>query len=270
MSIQKAASWFGISRQAYYQAQQRQQARQAEDGLIVELVKEKRLKHTRMGVRKLCHELQASLHALGISRGRDRIFALLRHHQLLITPKRNRRRTTRSGLWRCPNRLKEHPITDINVAWVGDITYLTTETGFVYLGLLMDVYSRFIVGFDLSTSLAAEGCLRALKCAVAQASTTLTGLIHHSDHGVQYASWPYRQQLLAFGMLSSMGEVGNCYENAMAERLNGVLKGEYGLGDHFVSLHHAQQAVNEAIWLYNFERPHLALNYAKPAQLYLT
>jgi len=265
-----AAHWFGISRQAYYQKQKRLQVRQAEEGLILELVKQKRQRHPQMGVRKLCHELQSALHQLGISRGRDAIFDLLDRHQLLIKPKRNRRRTTRSGLWRCPNRLADMTLSKPLQAWVGDITYLTTESGFVYLALLMDAFSRFIVGFDLSSSLAAEGALRALNDAIAHTSKTLSGIVHHSDHGVQYASWPYRQRLVETGILSSMGEVGNCYENAMAERLNGILKCEYGLNDHFVSLHHAQQAVDEAVWLYNFERPHLALGFSKPAQIHLT
>lgn len=96
------------------------------------------------------------------------------------------------------------------------------------------------------------------------------GLIHHSDHGVQYAAAPYRDRLASAHILSSMGEVGNCYENALAGRLNGILKCEYGLDDHFVSLPHAQRAVEEAVYLYNFERPHLALDYAKPAQIHLS
>ena len=270
MSTQAAVAWFGISRQAYFQAEQRQQARQAEDGLIVELVKEKRQTHPGMGTRKLHHELQQSFARLGINRGRDAFFELLRAEHLLIKPKRKRTRTTRSGLWRCPNRFADLDLSRPNQAWVGDITYVTTEAGFAYLVLLMDAYTRCIVGYDLSSSLAAEGCLRALHQAIAQTPHSLAGLIHHRDHGVQYTAWAYRQRLEAHGILSSMGEVGNCYENAYAERLNGILKGEYGLDDYFVSLPHAQQAVQEAVYLYNFERPHLSLGYAKPAQLYFT
>lgn len=270
MSIQTAVQWFGISRQAYYQAKKQAQTRLAEDGLILELVRAKRLRHPQMGVRKLHHELQSAMQMLGITRGRDAIFHLLRENDLLIGIKRSRSRTTRSGLWRCPNRLADLSLSRPLQAWVGDITYITTEAGFAYLALVMDAFSRFIVGFDLSTSLAAEGCLRALNKGIALAPDELDGLVHHSDHGVQYASWPYRQRLEKYGIISSMGEVGNCYENAMAERLNGILKGEYGLDDQFVSLQHAQQAVKEAVWLYNFERPHLALKYAKPAQIHLT
>ena len=124
------------------------------------------------------------------------------------------------------------------------------------------------VGYDLSPSLSVEEALRWLKMAVAQAASPLAGLIHHSDHGVQYTSHTYRNCLADNGMCSSMGEVGNCYENALAERMNGILKLECGLDACFVDLDQAKQAVREAVWLYNFERPHLALDYLVPAQFH--
>ncbi|WPD25076.1 MAG: IS3 family transposase [Candidatus Electrothrix scaldis] len=228
-----------------------------------------RQRHPRMGGRKLHYELQDSMAALGISRGRDAFFKLLSAHNLLVPTRLSHRKTTHAGLWRCPNLLIDLTITHVHQAWVGDITYITTETGFVYLALLTDVFSRFIVGFDLSSSLAVEGCDRALKQAIAQADgADLRGLIHHSDHGVQYTAWLYRERLQKMEIRSSMGEVGNCYENALAERVNGILKGEYGLDDLFIDKEHAQKAVREAVWLYNYERPHLALNYGKPAEIY--
>lgn len=222
-----------------------------------------------MGGRKLHHELQEPLTTLGIARGRDALFDLLRTKSLLVPTKRSRRKTTQSGLWRCPNLLTNLTVTHVHQVWVGDITYITTEAGFVYLALLTDVFSRFIVGFDLSSSLAVEGCLRALNHAIAQTNgDDLSGLVHHSDHGVQYTAWPYRERLQDTGMLSSMGEVGNCYENALAERVNGILKCEYGLDDLFIDQEHAQKAVQEAVWLYNYERPHQSLNYSKPVEIY--
>lgn len=241
----------------------------AEDQLIVELVQGIRQRHPRMGGRKLHHELQKPMAALGISRGRDALFELLAAHNLLVATQRNRRRTTHPGLWRCANLLTGLTITRVHQVWVGDITYIPTEEGFVYLALLTDVFSRFIVGFDLSSSLALEGCHRALDLAIQQANgADLRGLIHHSDHGVQYTAWPYRQCLQQWEILSSMGQVGNCYENALAERVNGILKCEYGLNDLFIDKSHAQKAVEQAVWLYNHERPHLALNYGKPAEIY--
>lgn len=269
MSKEEASGWFGISRQAHYQSRKRQLERAAEDELLVELVLGIRRRHPRMGGRKLYHELEGAMLALGIARGRDAFFDLLRSRRLLVPVKRNRRRTTRSGLWRCANLLAGLEIVRIHQAWVGDITYVATEQGFAYLVLLTDAFSRFIVGYDLSTSLAAEGCLRALDQAIADhGDQGLQGLIHHSDHGVQYTAWPYLERLYAVEMRSSMGEVGNCYENALAERVNGILKCEYGLERLFVDLDQAQVAAQEAIWLYNYERPHLSLNYAKPAEVH--
>lgn len=268
--MEQASQWFGISRQAYYQARRRQLQRVAEDQLLVELVQGWRQRHPRMGGRKLYHLLQPAMATLGIQRGRDAFFDLLRARDLLVPLKRSQRRTTRSGLWHCPNLLAELRLSHINQVWVGDITYLSTEQGFLYLALLTDAFSRFIVGFDLSASLAAEGCLRALNRAIDQTPPAhLPGLIHHSDHGVQYTAWPYGDRLQAVGIRPSMGEVGNCYENALAERVNGILKAEYALDDLFIDDAHALTAVREAIWLYNFERPHLSLHFSKPADIYL-
>ncbi len=270
VSKQAASGWFGISRQAYYQAKQRQLRREAEDQLIIELVQGLRQRHPRMGGRKLHHELQNNMAALDIARGRDAFFDLLREQNLLVPRKRSRRRTTRSGLWRCDNLLSNLLLERVHQAWVADITYITTEQGFVYLALITDAYFRFIVGYDLSSSLAAEGCLRALNHAIGYKTNELKGLIHHSDHGVQYTAWPYREQLQSVGIRSSMGEVGNCYENALAERMNGILKCEYYLDNLFIDIEHAQKAVREASWLYNYERPHLSLNYCKPAEVHFS
>lgn len=267
---QAACDWFGISRQAYYQACERQTQREMEDELLLEMVQAIRQQHPRMGVRKLHHLLGERMAQAGISRGRDALFNLLREHDLLVQTKRSRRRTTRPGLWRCPNRLAELTVERPNQAWVSDITYLQTEQGFVYLSLITDAYSRYIVGYDLSTSLAAEGCLRALNRAIDQSkSLDLTGLIHHSDHGVQYTAYPYHDRLQAAKILPSMGEVGNCYENALAERMNGILKCEYFLDSLFVNFDQAHQAVREAIRLYNYERPHWSLGLECPANVYL-
>jgi putative transposase len=235
----------------------------------VELVQGIRRRHPNMGGRKLYHELQTPLAILGIQRGRDRFFDLLRTHDLLVPVKRSRRRTTHSGLWRWPNLLTDLAVQRVHQAWVGDITYITTERRFLYLALLTDAYSRFIVGYDLSSSLAIDGCLRALEQALAQnPDAERTGLIHHSDHGVQYTAGPYLDRLLGAEIQPSMGAVGNCYDNALAERVNGILKCEYALDELFVDDAHAHTAVEQAIWLYNYERPHLSLKYRKPADIY--
>ena len=238
--------------------------------MILEMVRAIRYHHPRLGTRKLLAKTHDQLAARGIALGRDAFFDLLRRHDLLVSPKRRQTRTTRSGLWRCPNLLPELTVTGPRQLWVGDITYLTLEGGFAFLALLTDAYSRFIVGFDLSLSLAVEGCLRALNLALAlpQPPGSLAGLVHHSDHGVQYTAHAYRDRLAEYQIRSSMGEVGNCYENALAERVNGILKLEYGLDDLFVDLEQMTASTSQAITLYNYDRPHLALEYRVPAEVH--
>lgn len=237
--------------------------------MILELVGAIRYHHPRMGTRKLWVKLQPQLARRGYCIGRDRLFDLLRQHDLLVPIKRRGTRTTHSGLWRCPNLLPELAVSHPYQLWVGDITYLTLETGFAYLALLTDAFSRFIVGFDLSLSLAVEGCQRALSRALQQAPRSLAGLVHHSDHGVQYTAHAYRDLLSNHHIVSSMGEVGNCYENALAERMNGILKLEYGLDRLFVDLNQAIESTKQAIYLYNYDRPHLSLDYRVPAEVHI-
>jgi len=230
--------------------------REAEDHLVVQLVQGVRQQHPRMGGRKLLHKLQAPMASLGISRGRDSFFAILRHSDLLVPPKRNGTRTTHSGFWRYDNLLENLEVTYPNQVWVGDITYITTQEGFVYLVLLTDLYSRYIVGYDISSSSAMEGAQRALENAIKNARKNfskedLKGLLHHSDHGVQYTAHDYQNMLKNWGMKASMGEVGNCYDNAVAERVNGILKIEYNLDALFVNLAYARKNVKESIELYN-------------------
>jgi transposase InsO family protein len=262
-------AWYGLSRQAHYQQVERDGQANQTEAVVIKLVLGLRQRHPRMGGRKLRHELQPALAQAGIHLGRDRFFDLLARHDLLLSVARQRRRTTWPGGWRCPNRLENLLIARVQQVWVCDITYLETQDdGFCYLCLITDAFSRFIVGFDVSTSLAVEGALRALDMAIAQARPPLAGLIHHSDHGIQYTCHAYRDRLAQVACLSSMGQVGNCYDNPQAERVNGILKLEYGLGDPLPDMAHATTATAQAVWLYNHERPHLALRYQKPAEVH--
>lgn len=247
---------------------QRQCERAQEEALIVATVQAIRHQHRRMGTRKLWHELPEQLAGQGITIGRDRLFDLLKRHDLLLPPLRRSYRTTWAGTWRCENLLAEMTVTAPNQAWVSDITYIATEEGFRYLVLITDCFSRRIMGFDFSASLAVEGVARALAMALAHVPSLAPALVFHSDHGIQYSCHSFRQQLANHHIRSSMGEIGNCYDNALAERMNGILKIEYGLGDCFLSHQQALLAVQQAVYLYNVERPHLALNYQKPDQVY--
>lgn len=265
---QQVLTHFGISRQAHHQQLHQQRRREGEAAIIVEMVQAIRAHHPRMGVRKLLHKLQPQLRQRGIQLSRDRLFDLLRARRLLVPVKRQATKTTRSGLFRCPNLLTDLTPEHVHQVWVGDITYLTLQNSFAYLALLTDAFSRFIVGFDLSLSLAVTGCQRALHMALQHSDSSFDGLIHHSDHGVQYTAYAYRDALAQHRIRSSMGEVGNCYENALAERMNGILKVEYGLDALFVNFDHALLATKQAIALYNYDRPHLSLDYLTPANVH--
>ena len=166
------------------------------------------------------------------------------------------------------NLLKDVCLSGPSEAIVSDITYIRTDEGFMYLSLIMDAYSRAIVGYDCSDSLEAEGTLRSLSMA-SHRLKDCSGVIHHSDRGIQYCSRAYVEKLKRLGFRISMTEVNHCYENSKAERLNGILKSEYGLGCRFLSKSDARRAVREAVMLYNYRRPHQALGYRCPMEVHL-
>lgn len=267
--MEQICAQFGISRQAYYQKRSREVIRQAADEIVLELVRQVRRKHPRMGGRKLLFKIQPMLAAEGLQIGRDRLFEVLRSQDLLVNPTKTRRRTTIPSLWRAPNLLPGMTISRPNQVWVCDITYLEVEIGsFAYLFLLMDLYARFIVGWHVATSLVTDGALTSLRMALQHYTITAQPLIHHSDHGVQYTSHAYMNTLLHNQIQPSMGAVGNCYDNIFAERVIGILKGEYYLADRFIDHSQVSLAVHQAVHLYNIDRPHLALNLATPSEVY--
>ena len=194
--------------------------------------------------------------------GRDRFFGLLRTHDLLVERKRQYCKTTYSyrHFHKYGNLVKDLTLSRPNQVWASDITYLRTEKGFVYLSLLTDMYSRKIVGWELSESLSIEGSLAALKKALKENPSGLS-LIHHSDRGVQYCSHEYVKLLKKNTIDISMTEYNHCYENALAERVNGILKDEYLLDVTFRDFTHAKNVCRQAIELYNTRRPHLSLKY---------
>lgn len=267
--MDQICAYFGITRQAHYQRLCREMQRQKESELILEMVRQVRRKHPKMGGRKILYKIEPMLAAEGLQIGRDRLFDLLRRHDLLIKRRESYRRTTIPGLWRTANLLPGLVISRPNQVWVCDITYLELERdGFAYLFLLMDLYSRFILGWHVSPSLGADGALASLHMALPCLPGDDKPLIHHSDHGVQYTCHNYLDTLLDHDIRPSMGAVGNCYDNIFAERVIGTLKNEYSLGDPFANLPQVQTVVPEAIHLYNTDRPHLALHMAIPEQVY--
>ncbi|MGC8542012.1 MAG: IS3 family transposase [Phycisphaerae bacterium] len=201
--------------------------------------------------------------------GRDRFFALLGREHLLLERSRRTTRTTWSGhgFAMYSNLAKEMTLSRPHELLVSDITYIRTLEGFMYLSLVMDAYSRKIVGYDRSDSLEMQGALRALEMALKQLPSGAEAT-HHSDRGIQYCCGPYIEQLKQAGLRISMTETNHCYENGQAERLNGILKQEYGLGETFACKELVQPAVTQAVVLYNQYRPHTALGYRMPAEVH--
>jgi len=193
----------------------------------------------------------------------------MRDEGLLIKRKRKYAKTTNSehGFKTYNNKIKELEISKSNQVWVSDITYISTREGFMYLALITDLFSRKIVGYDISDSLEAEGCKRALKRALSLVKES-SGIIHHSDRGIQYCCKEYIKILKGRKMEISMAAKGDCYENAVAERVNGILKGEYDLGMRFLSKKLAVKSTNEAVNLYNNLRLHSSINFKTPQQIY--
>lgn len=258
----------GMSRQNYYKARNQRARRKIDGDLIEEMVRVERALQPRLGGRKLLHVLQSDLKKAGVRIGRDRFFNVLGERGLLVPPLPKSPKTTNSyhSLPVFKNLLDDLELTHSNQAWVSDITYIRTDEGFLYLSLITDAFSRKIVGFYGGDTLETEGCLNALEMAVKELKGSSDRPIHHSDRGCQYCSHLYTGRLREHGLGISMTEELHCYENAKAERINGILKQEYGLGMTFRTKDQAKRAIKEAVFLYNTRRPHLALDYKFPAE----
>jgi putative transposase len=262
----------GISRQAYYQGLSRQDEVRKCNERVIELVRSKRLRQPRIGTRKLHHLLSSSLEAEGLKVGRDALFGILRHAHMLVTPKRAYHKTTDSHhrFRRHPNLLKAsseqiQPCAAEQV-WVADITYLPTHSGFVYLSLVTDAYSRKIVGHYVHDSLHTGQVSQALKAALRHRQSRQR-LVHHSDRGIQYCSDDYQKIHRAHGLTCSMTDGYDCYQNALAERINGILKGELLL-QRPADLAQARLMVDESVAIYNLERPHFSLQLKTPDEVH--
>lgn len=252
----------GWSRQAYYKRRELEGQRQSQDELVLDEVRQIRFHQTRVGTRKLQAMIQPRVEI-----GRDRLFSLLRRNHLLIRQRRQWRRTTYAGHTRFPNRIKNQPKQALTKAMVADITYIQTRQGFLYLFLVTHYASRKIVGYCLSRDLGANGSASAFAMALKQMPDA-SGGIHHSDRGRQYSSHQMIALANKHGVEMSMTEDDHVYENAVAERVNGILKSEFLLGEVLASHAIAHKQVAQAIAIYNNERLHTSLGLATPSQTY--
>jgi putative transposase len=269
VSLTSCCSYFGYSRSAYYDWSKRRVREDTQYGLVLELIGEHRMIHPRIGVRKLYKMIGPDLDRLGVKIGRDRLFDLLRSEGLLVKRKRKHVVTTQSFMRysQYEDLFNGKVWSSVDRAWVSDITYIRVGDSFRYLFLITDAYSRKIVGWYLGSTLESKWAVEALKMALRQCPRR-KGLVHHSDRGFQYCSKSYTDILKKAGISSSMGEAGNCYDNAMAERVNGILKTEYLLDVVFGNLKDAYAAVKHAIWAYNEKRPHMSLGMEKPGDVH--
>jgi transposase InsO family protein len=234
------------------------------------LVVRERRTQSRLGTRKLYTMLKAELARAGVRIGRDRMFEELRQRDLLLEPLPAQYPHTTQSYHNLPvfrNTIKDLEVTAPNQVWVSDITYLRTREDFVYLALITDKYSRKIVGWHVGDNLEAVGCVRALECALAGLPEGCQP-IHHSDQGSQYCCHEYVGRLQKSGLGISMTETNHCAENALAERMNGILKQEYGLGAELPSKEIAYLAAQQSIALYNTRRPHGSLGNRFPAEVH--
>lgn len=258
-----------MSRQNYYAARRYRQRREVDEDLIVELARRERKQQPRIGGRKLLHLLRVDLQEADVRVGRDRFFEVLAEHNLLVPHKPGTPHTTNSrhSLPVFHNLLTGKTWSRPNQAWASDLTYIRTAEGFLYAALITDVYSRKIVGFHIGDSLEAEGCVQALNMALRELPTDRYP-IHHSDRGCQYCCAEYVAQLQTRRLPISMTQIQHCYENALAERVNGILKQEYEMDQTFRTKAQAKKALEQAVWFYNYRRPHTMLNYRFPADVH--
>lgn len=256
---------FGKSRQAYYQRKKYVYKEEVKTEILCQMVLKERILMPRIGGRKLLVRLEPQLTG-ELSIGRDAFFKFLRDNQLLVRRIRGIR-TTYSDHWlhKYKNLIKDIDPTRPHQIWVSDITYIHTSEGFGFLSLITDLYSRKIIGWSLGPTLQAKYTVEALEMALSQVPKGVTGIIHHSDRGVQYCCDEYVKKLTTNNIQISMTENGDPKENAVAERVNGILKMEWLNQIKLKTRKEAAYELERIIWIYNTMRPHSSISMKTPA-----
>jgi transposase InsO family protein len=273
IGLAKLCAWFGITRQAYYQNSWSAVKQTTREDVVIDQVKQIRSNHPKMGTRKLYKKLQPFMKDHQVKMGRDALFNLLNAHHLQIRRNRRSVRTTQSFHWlrKYPNLIKGLVPTAANQLWVSDITYWRNNDSFVYISFITDVYSHKIVGYHVAPTLETVESIKALDMALSglkiEAGTKYS-LIHHSDRGIQYCSSLYVNKLKEHGIQISMTENGDPRENAVAERVNGIIKGEYLDNYRAVNLKQGKKLLASVVNLYNSDRPHMSIGNLIPNELH--
>lgn len=270
-AISDLCELFGNSRQAYYEKNKYQEQRMLNEDVILDFVRKIRKELPRIGTRKLHFMIEDEFSGSDVFIGRDALFELLAEHNMLVRQKRSSSRTTSSNhrFHKYPNLIRNRTLSSPNEVWVSDITYVRVGSGFIYLFLITDAYSHKIVGWELALDLSTKHALRALKMAVKslKAGHTLT---HHSDRGTQYCCCEYVDLLNKNNISISMTENGDPLENAIAERVNGILKTEWINDGNFSNFKQARAFVKKVVYLYNNVRPHQSISYLTPEMVHTT
>jgi len=259
---------FGIDRQVYYRRIRRKIVKQDKAEQIILMVDAIRKIMPRIGTRKLYYLLSDKL--LLIKIGRDKFFDILRANHLLIQPKRSYHITTNSH-----HRFRKHEnlILDLEInrpeqVWVSDITYIGKRDNPCYLSLVTDAYSKKIMGYFVANNLNTQSSVMALKMALKQRKNFNLPLIHHSDRGIQYCANEYQEELIKKRVLCSMTQNSDPYENAVAERINGILKQEFSIDKYNQGAKITNQIVKESVTIYNGLRPHYSNFMLTPNQMH--
>lgn len=272
IGLGKLCGWFGITRQAYYQNSKESVQKVLREDLILREVTKIRECHPRMGTRKLHGKLLAFLDAHEIKLGRDGLFDLLSANYLLVRRRRRTVKTTNSFHWlrKYPNLIKGFVPNTPNQLWVSDITYWRINNGkHVYISFITDAYSHKIVGYHVADTLEAVESVQALQMALSSLSEeSHLQLVHHSDRGIQYCSHEYVRLLKENNIRISMTESGDPLDNALAERINGIIKGEYLEAYQVSTIEQAKTLLNEVVELYNTDRPHMSISNLTPNQIH--
>jgi putative transposase len=256
----------GYCRGNYYKQNKSNQKQEETEQKVVNLICTQRKILPRVGTRKIYRLIKSELTEENIKYGRDKLFSLMREKELLVKPRRHYTKTTFSKHWlrKYPNIIKQEAIISPEQAWVSDITYIKTEEGNCYLSMITDVFSRKIMGYNVSDSMETTQSLKALDMAIKNRKYSSNNLIHHSDRGLQYCSREYVKLAEENNIRMSMTEQSDPYENALAERMNRTIKEEFFLDRVLKNKEQVYKVIDEAVFLYNTYRPHLALDYQTP------
>jgi len=265
ISIAGCCRHLGISKQAYYKVRKNRYEQKEKEKSIIKQVLIVRQEQPRIGTRKLHFLLKPDL---GV--GRDKLFEILRKEQMLITKRKKYVKTTNSKHWMrtYADSSKQVQLKEPEQLWVSDITYLSTQEEPIYLHLVSDAYSKQIMGHTVSRDLRAESTVKALQMALKKRIYLSRDLLHHSDRGLQYCSKLYVDELKRNNCKISMTQDGSPYDNAVAERINGILKDEFYCDEKFDNFEQAKKHVEQSIMIYNNKRPHLSCSMLTPAQMH--